>query len=101
MRPRRRTLTLLALLVTLVLLAAACGGGGSDNKSSDNGSTNTSDEGKPVSGGKVTYALEGGTTNFCIPRAQLAISGILVVEAVYDTLTVPTNDPDVYAPYLA
>jgi peptide/nickel transport system substrate-binding protein len=100
LRPRR-TLTLLALLLTLVLVAAACGGGGSDNKTSSTSSGGSADEGKPVSGGKITYALEGGTTNFCIPRSQLAISGILVVEAVYDTLTVPTNDPNVYAPYLA
>lgn len=100
LRPRR-TLTLLALLLTLVLVAAACGGGGSDSKTSDTTSGGSSDEGKPVSGGKVTYALEGGTTNFCLPSAQLAISGILVVESVYDTLTVPTNDPNVYAPYLA
>jgi len=100
LRPRR-TLTLLALLLTLVLVAAACGGGGSDDKTSPTSSGGSTDEGKPVSGGKITYALEGGTTNFCIPRSQLAISGILVVEAVYDTLTVPTNDPNVYAPYLA
>jgi peptide/nickel transport system substrate-binding protein len=100
LRPRR-TLTLLALLLTLVLVAAACGGGGSDDDTSSTTSGGSSDSGKPVSGGKITYALEGGTTNFCIPRSQLAISGILVVEAVYDTLTVPTNDPNVYAPYLA
>lgn len=100
MRPRRRTLTLFALLLTLVLIAAACGGGGSDSKGKGNNSA-SSNEGRPVYGGKVTYALEGGTTNFCIPRAQLAIAGILVVEAVYDTLTVPTQDPNVYAPYLA
>jgi peptide/nickel transport system substrate-binding protein len=100
LRPRR-TLTFLALLLTLVLVAAACGGGGSDDKTSSTTSGGSADDGKPVSGGKITYALEGGTTNFCIPSSQLAISGILVVEAVYDTLTVPTNDPNVYAPYLA
>jgi peptide/nickel transport system substrate-binding protein len=101
MRSRSRTLTLLALLLTLVLVAAACGGGDDDSGSgSDDGGT-TQDEGKPVPGGTVTYALEGGTTNFCIPRSQLAISGIMVVSAVYDTLTVPTQDPDVYQPYLA
>lgn len=99
MRSRSRTLTLLALLLTLVLVAAACGGGG-DGDSGDGGNGG-GDEGEPVPGGKVTYALEGGTTNFCIPRAQLAISGIMVVGAVYDTLTVPTQDPNVYQPYLA
>lgn len=84
--------------MVLALVAAACGGGSSKNQGAK---TTKPNEGKPVSGGKVVYALEGGTTNFCIPRAQLAISGILVVEAVYDTLTVPTQDPQVYAPYLA
>ena len=86
----------MALLASIAIIAAACGG--SDSKSGGGG---TSNEGKPVRGGKVVYALEGGTTNFCIPRAQLAISGILVVEAVYDTLTRPTQTPDVYEPYLA
>ena len=82
----------------VALVAAACGGGGG---SKTTGTNTKKGEGKPVAGGKVVYALEGGTTNFCIPRAQLAISGILVVEAVYDTLTVPTQDPLGYAPYLA
>ena len=88
-----------AMLMVLALVAAAC------SSSSDSGgkksSGGTGDEGTPQSGGTLTYALEGGTTDFCIPSAQLAISGILVVEAVYDTLTRPTQDPDVYAPYLA
>ena len=100
-RSRSRTLTLLALLLTLVLVAAACGGGDDDSGSGSDDGGSTQDDGKPVSGGTVTYALEGGTTNFCIPRAQLAISGIMVVGAVYDTLTVPTQDPNVYQPYLA
>lgn len=82
----------------LALVAAACGGGGG---SKAKGNNTQQSEGKPVPGGKVVYALEGGTTNFCIPRAQFAIAGILVVEAVYDTLTRPTQDPEVYEPYLA
>ncbi len=87
----------MALLAAFALVAAACGGSSSD-KSSDNTSSN---DGKPVSGGTITYGLEGKTTDFCIPSAQLAISGIMVVTAVYDTLTAPTTDPNVYAPYLA
>src|SRR6476659_9267005 len=59
MRPRRLTLSFLALLATFALLAAACGGGGSD-KNTSGGST--SSDGKPVSGGKIVYGLEGGTT---------------------------------------
>lgn len=97
MRPRRRILGLLALVSSLAIIAAACGGGGSDNKSSGGGGGN---EGKPVSGGKVTYGLEGGTTSFCLPRAQLAISGIMIAQSVYDTLTEPTADGKI-VPYLA
>jgi peptide/nickel transport system substrate-binding protein len=51
-------------------------------------------------GGDLTFALEAETTNYCISRAQLAISGIQVVAAVYDTLTVP-NTKGVAVPYLA
>ncbi|MBM3674767.1 MAG: ABC transporter substrate-binding protein [Actinobacteria bacterium] len=94
---RRWALRLGALVAVLALALAACGGG--DDEKGDGGGGG--DEGKPVAGGTVTYAVEGATTNFCIPRAQLAISGILVVEAVYDTLTRPTQDPNVYEPYLA
>jgi peptide/nickel transport system substrate-binding protein len=95
---RSRTLTFTALVAGLALVVAACGGG---SGSSGGGGGGSSSEGKPVYGGKVVYGLEGKTTNFCIPSAQLAISGIMVVNSVYDTLTVPTNTPDKYAPYLA
>ena len=97
MRPRRRTLSFLALLATFALLVAACGGGGSDKKT---GGGTTSNDGKPVPGGKVVYGLEGGTTSFCLPRAQLAISGIMIAQSVYDTLTEP-NDKSESVPYLA
>src|SRR5262249_19837349 len=56
--------------------------------------------GKPKSGGSITYGLEAPTTNFCLPNAQLAISGIVVTTAIYDTLTVPDNGGK-YVPYLA
>jgi peptide/nickel transport system substrate-binding protein len=91
-------LKLLTLLFTLVLVAAACGGG---SDSSDDGGGGGGSEGTPVEGGTITYGLEGKTTNFCIPRSQLAISGIEVVEAIYDTLMRPTRTPDEYSPYLA
>jgi peptide/nickel transport system substrate-binding protein len=55
----------------------------------------------PQRGGSLTYGLDGKTTSFCIPSAQLAVSGIMVATAVYDTLTTPTRDPLKYAPYLA
>jgi peptide/nickel transport system substrate-binding protein len=52
------------------------------------------------SGGDLKFGLEAETTDYCLPHAQLAISGIQVVAAIYDTLTVP-NDKGVAVPYLA
>jgi peptide/nickel transport system substrate-binding protein len=51
-------------------------------------------------GGELTFGIEAETTNYCLPRAQLAISGIQVVAAIYDTLTVP-NAKGEAVPYLA
>ena len=51
-------------------------------------------------GGNLTFGLEAETTNYCLSTAQLALSGIQVAAAVYDTLTVP-NDKGVAVPYLA
>ncbi len=94
---RTQRLTIPALAAALALIVAACGGSGSG----DGSAKATSSGGTPKSGGSITYALDGKTTNFCIPSAQLAISGIMISTAVYDTLTVPTRDPLKYAPYLA
>ncbi len=64
-------------------------------------SASSSGSSKPQkSGGALTFGLEAENTNYCLSRAQLAISGIQVVAAVYDTLTVP-NDKGVPTPYLA
>jgi peptide/nickel transport system substrate-binding protein len=52
------------------------------------------------SGGEITFGLEAETTSYCLSKAQLAISGIQVVAAIYDTLTVP-NTKGVATPYLA
>ena len=52
------------------------------------------------SGGDITFGVEAETTTYCLSKAQLAISGIQVVAAVYDTLTVP-NSKGVAVPYLA
>lgn len=100
---RKAPLFFIALLTLLALVLAACGGSSGGSKSSDtsSGSTPSGDEGKPQTGGTITYGLEGKTTAFCPPRAQWAISGIMVANAVYDTLTRPTDDPNTYAPYLA
>lgn len=87
---------LVAILVTLVMVAAACnGGGGGDG---DGGPTG---DGTPVRGGELVYALEAESSGgFCLPEAQLAIAGIQVARAVYDTLTVPDSEGEI-VPYLA
>ena len=51
-------------------------------------------------GGEITFGLEAENTDYCLSKAQMAISGIQVAAAVYDTLTVP-NDKGVSVPYLA
>jgi peptide/nickel transport system substrate-binding protein len=97
---------LVALLALIALVVAACGGS-SGSSGNGGGGGGTSDgaiptnEGKPQYGGTITYGLEAKTTAFCPPRGQWAISAIMVGSAVYDTLTRPTDDPNVFAPYLA
>ena len=56
--------------------------------------------GQAGSGGNLNFGLEAETDNYCLSSAQLAISGIQVVAAIYDTLTVP-NSKGVAVPYLA
>ena len=89
------------------MLLASCGGtksGGSAEAStkptSKDGETGLKEAGKPVRGGKLIYGVEADTPGFCLPEGQLAISGMLVVRAIYDTLTVP-NSKGEYVPYLA
>jgi peptide/nickel transport system substrate-binding protein len=98
---RRAPLYLIALLTLVALIAAACGGGSDSSEPSGGGGTTPADEGKPQPGGTITYGIEGKTTAFCPPRGQWAISAIMVASSLYDTLTRPTDDPNVYAPYLA
>jgi len=106
---RRAPMIFIALLAIVVLVIAACGSSGGGSKSGGNttggdtssGGMPTNNPGTPQSGGTLVYGLEGKTTAFCPPQGQWAISGIMVASAVYDTLTQPTDKPDVYAPYLA
>jgi peptide/nickel transport system substrate-binding protein len=56
---------------------------------------------KPKSGGEVVWGLEAETTGgWCLPQSQLAVSGIIVANAIYDTL-VTINSKGEYVPYLA
>src|SRR3990172_5889043 len=96
---RRQRTRVVAVVLALVLVAAACGGGGDDGAGGGSGTTAVS--GEPVNGGKVVYGLEAESSNgLCLAEAQLAISGIQVARAIYDTLTIPNADGE-YVPYLA
>ena len=58
-------------------------------------------KGTPVAGGEITYGLEAETASgWCLPEAQLAISGIQVARAIYDTLTAPDENGEI-KPFLA
>ncbi|MFZ4517291.1 MAG: ABC transporter substrate-binding protein, partial [Microthrixaceae bacterium] len=96
----RRNLAAAVLLgVTAALLAAACGGGSDGDKGASGGSGGSSET--PARGGSVTYGLEAETAGgWCLPEAQLAISGIQEARAIYDTLTAPDATAQ-YKPYLA
>jgi peptide/nickel transport system substrate-binding protein len=96
----QRRSKVLACAVVLALAGAACGGGG-DDSGSGGGGTGGGDEGAPTPGGKVVYGLEAETTDgWCLPEAQLAISGIMVARTIYDTLTRPNAEGE-YEPWLA
>ncbi len=86
-------------LFALSTLVVACGGGSGSAGGEDSGGK--ADTGAPVYGGQVTYGLEAETSGgWCLPEGQLAISGIMVARAVYDTLTIPDENAE-YVPFLA
>ncbi|MCB1013431.1 MAG: hypothetical protein KDB15_17375, partial [Microthrixaceae bacterium] len=75
------------------------GGGGVTIKAIESG---LAEAGEPQRGGKIVYGLEAevGEKGYCLPESELAISGMQVARAIYDTLTVPDAEGD-YVPYLA
>jgi peptide/nickel transport system substrate-binding protein len=96
-------------VATLAVIGAACGGGSSNSSKNNNnagpattaGIKDDSTGGTPVRGGSLVYALEADTSGgFCLYKAQLAISGIMVARTIYDTLTMPGADGKIH-PYLA
>ncbi|MGB3032724.1 MAG: ABC transporter substrate-binding protein [Candidatus Microthrix parvicella] len=88
MKMSRRTRGIAATLA-MGLVAAACGGGGDSGSGAKAGDA-PGDEGPPVSGGRVIYALEAETNaGWCLAESQLAISGIQVAKTIYDTLVQP------------
>ncbi len=91
----RRGPIVVAGLLAVALVAGACSSGSDDSSGSDG------DGAGPTYGGKAVYALEAESSGgWCIPEAQLAISGMLVARSIYDFLTVP-NDEGGFSPYLA
>lgn len=108
-RSYARRIKLAVGAITLAVVAAACGGGGNGGSSGTNKPT-TASTGvsgtdptnlKPTPGGELVYSLEATNTGgWCLAEAQLAIAGIQVARAVYDTLTMPDNDGNI-KPYLA
>jgi peptide/nickel transport system substrate-binding protein len=89
-------------------LLAACVAGGDDDKAkaqtdtrSESGESGLADAGRPVRGGRLVYGLEAESADgFCLPEAQLAISGLMVQWALYDSLTA-LNDKAEAVPNLA
>ncbi|MFZ4432415.1 MAG: ABC transporter substrate-binding protein [Microthrixaceae bacterium] len=99
-RFRKRPL-LAALAVTVALFAAACGGGSESGGGGENDSGGTSGSDTPTVGGEVSYGLEAESSGgYCLPESQLAISGIQVARAIYDTLTIPDSEGN-FTGYLA
>jgi peptide/nickel transport system substrate-binding protein len=94
----RRLIRLVALVGVAALTVTALSG--AVGASTATGSSGQGHAQKAGSGGNLNFGLEAETTNYCLTSAQLAISGIQVVAAVYDTLTVP-NSKGVAVPYLA
>jgi peptide/nickel transport system substrate-binding protein len=85
--------------VIVLTLLAGCGNdadAGTDKKSStrsEKGESGLADAGDPVRGGRLVYALEGESSGgYCLPEAQLALSGTMVRMALYDTLTVVNSE---------
>jgi peptide/nickel transport system substrate-binding protein len=91
-RPLTRTLAAIGVvaMITTALVGVGVGTAGAGTAAKG-----------PKQGGELRFGLEAETTGgYCLNQAQLAISGIQVAAAIYDTLTVP-NAKGQYVPYLA
>lgn len=96
-------------VVALALVLGACGGGDDDSAGDDAGggsnggtaSTASTTPAEPEHGGTLVYGIEAETAGgFCLPEAQLAVSGIQVARSMYETLTAPNSEGE-YVPLLA
>jgi peptide/nickel transport system substrate-binding protein len=98
---RRGWLSSMALVMALAVVVAACGGGDDDSAAPDETGVSQPEAPPAKAGGKITYALEAETSaGWCLAEAQLAISGIQVARAIYDTLTAPDENGEIQ-PFLA
>ena len=92
--------TIVAMVVVFALAGAACSSAKSKG-GGQGGTTTPTTAGTAVEGGSVTFALPAETSGgWCLQEGQLAISGIQVARAIYDTLVVPDVD-EKYKPFLA
>ncbi|HMS87656.1 MAG TPA: ABC transporter substrate-binding protein [Acidimicrobiales bacterium] len=98
-----------AVFLAAVLMTASCGG--DDGASGGDASvrvdrlgeareTSLPENAEPTRGGQLVYGLEAESSDYCLPSAQLAISGMQVVRAIYDPLVLPDSEGR-YQPYLA
>lgn len=91
-RNNRRWVRNAAVVASLAMALTACGGS-KGGETGGGGGGGAKDAGKPQYGGKVTYALEAeNAEGWCLPEAQLAIAGIQVARAIYDTLAIPNKN---------
>ncbi len=98
-RPGWASVRFAAIVAVVTVVAAACGGGGGSGSGSGNASAK--DTTTPRPGGKIVYALDAETGGgWCPKNAQLAASGIIVNDAIYEQLVVP-DDKGNLSPYLA
>lgn len=106
---------ILALAACLTLVTSACMFNDDDQSVSGGGEFDAVESGmpsdpEPTRGGQVVYGLEAETgasgqdgkvtTGWCMPEAQIAISGMQVARALFDPLVVPDAE-GTYVPYLA
>ncbi|HMJ75584.1 MAG TPA: ABC transporter substrate-binding protein [Iamia sp.] len=99
---RARGVRWIAVVVAFGLIAGCGGGKGKGAAEGDGGGETAAPSVDEIQrGGSLTYAVEAETGDgWCLQEAQLAISGILVARAIYDTLTVPNSEGE-FVPYLA
>ena len=113
---RARRVLAVAAIAAATIAGTGCGGKSGDGDASDGTGTTEAartttaegveetglaEAGAPKRGGKVVYGLEAETTGgWCLPEAQLAVSGAMVANAVYDPLMYADVDGKP-KPYLA